>query len=159
MTVAVYPGTFDPITNGHLDIIERGLDVFDKLIVVVAYNSRKKGLFSVEERMDLIRQSVPDSRVEVDSFQGLLVDYAESRNAKVVLRGLRAVADFEYEFQMANMNRKLNKDMETFFMMSGAGNFYVSSSLVREVAALGGQIDDLVPPPVSPALRARFGDK
>ncbi|HIA03393.1 MAG TPA: pantetheine-phosphate adenylyltransferase [Myxococcales bacterium] len=158
MSLAIYPGTFDPITNGHIDIISRGLNVFDKLVVVVAYNARKTGLFSVEERVELIRQSVPDPRVDVDSFEGLLVDYAESMNAKVVLRGLRAVADFEFEFQMANMNRKLNNEMETFFMMSGAGNFYVSSSLVREVASLGGKIDDLVPLPVSRALKARFGD-
>ena len=158
MSLAIYPGTFDPITNGHIDIISRGLNVFDKLVVVVAYNARKTGLFSVEERVELIRQSVPDPRVTVDSFEGLLVDYAESMKAKVVLRGLRAVADFEFEFQMANMNRKLNNEMETFFMMSGAGHFYVSSSLVREVASLGGKIDDMVPLPVARALKARFGD-
>jgi pantetheine-phosphate adenylyltransferase len=158
MTVAIYPGTFDPITNGHVDIISRGLNVFDNLIVVVAYNTRKTGLFSVAERLDLIRQAVPDPRIEVDSFEGLLVDYVESKHAKVVLRGLRAVADFEYEFQMANMNRKLNNKLETFFMMSGAGNFYVSSSLVREVAALGGNIDDLVPLPVSQALKVRLSE-
>jgi pantetheine-phosphate adenylyltransferase len=154
---AVYPGSFDPITNGHLDIIQRSLAVFGELTIAVAYNQAKSGLFSVEERTDLIRKSVEGmGEIEVDAFDGLLVDYAKRIGAKVVIRGLRAVADFEYEFQMANMNRKLYPGMEACFMMTGAGLFYVSSSLVREVASLGGDIVDLVPPVVATALSEKF---
>jgi pantetheine-phosphate adenylyltransferase len=154
MSRAVYPGSFDPITNGHLDIIQRALKVFDEVTVLVAHNARKTGLFTTEERVQLIRESLaPDDNVLVESFEGLLVDYAAQRQINVVLRGLRAVADFEYEGQMANMNRHLYPQLETFFMMTSADNFYVSSSLVREVATLGGNISALVPPPVEKALR------
>ena len=154
MKRAVYPGSFDPITNGHMDIIHRGLGVFDELTVAVAQHPTKTGYFSVEERLQMIQEAIGDHpRVKVDSFQGLLVDYASAIGANVVLRGLRAVADFEYEFQMANMNRQLNSDIETCFMATGAGLFYVSSSLVREVATLGGDVEELVPPNVSIALK------
>ncbi len=156
MKRAVYPGSFDPITNGHMDIINRGLAVFDELTVAVAQHPTKTGYFSVEERLQMIQEAIGDHpRIQVDSFQGLLVDYASAIGANVVLRGLRAVADFEYEFQMANMNRQLNSDIETCFMATGAGLFYVSSSLVREVAALGGDVEELVPPNVSLALKKR----
>jgi len=155
--IVVYPGSFDPITNGHLDIIHRALKVFDDMTVLVAHNPNKRSLFSVEERKRLVSASVEnDPRIQVDSFEGLLVEYARSIGANVVLRGLRAVADFEYEFQMANMNRHLESQMETLFMMTGADNFYVSSSLVREAASLGGDIDDLVPPAVAKALSDRY---
>lgn len=159
MTVAVYPGSFDPITNGHVDIIERGLKVFDEVIVLIAYNERKTGMFSIEERTELIKAAMPVDTVRVDSWNGLLVNYLRQIGGHVVLRGLRAVADFEYENQMANMNRHLHPGMETIFMVTGADNFYVSSSLVREVAKLGGDIAALVPNPVAEALRTRFGAK
>lgn len=159
MTVAVYPGSFDPITNGHVDIIERGLKVFDEVIVLIAYNERKAGMFNIEERTELIKAAMPVDTVRVDSWNGLLVNYLRHIGGHVVLRGLRAVADFEYENQMANMNRHLHPGMETIFMVTGADNFYVSSSLVREVAKLGGDIAALVPAPVAKALRTRFGAK
>ena len=155
--VVIYPGSFDPITNGHLDIIERALNIFDEVNILVARNRHKKPMFDVEERMQLIRDSVNDDpRVSVTAFEGLLVDFARQINANVVLRGLRAVSDFEFEFQLSNMNRHLDSGVETLFMMTGAGNFYVSSSLVKEVAALGGDIDGLVPAPVARALKGRF---
>lgn len=154
---AIYPGSFDPITNGHLDVIRRALSLFGGLTVLIAKNAKKTGLFSLEERRRLILEAVDhDPRVTVDTFEGLLVDYARSIGARVVVRGLRAVADFEYEFQMANMNRHLHTGMETVFLVTSADNFYVSSSLVREVALLGGNIDDLVPPAVADALRAKI---
>ncbi len=157
MAKAVYPGSFDPLTNGHLDIIRRAVRIFDHVTVLVAHNPRKTGLFSVEERMQLIRSSVgDDDQVSVDNFTGLLVDYAKEKECHVVLRGLRAVADFEYEGQMANMNRHLYSELETFFMMTSGDNFYVSSSLVREVAMLGGDIKDLVPPAAFKALHRKF---
>ena len=157
MTQTVYPGSFDPITHGHLDIIRRGVTVFGSLRVAVSHNTKKKSLFSVSERKQLIRESVGDDpRVEVDAFEGLLVDYCGRVGATVVLRGLRAVADFEYEYQMANMNRQLSPGIETCFMVAGAGHFYVSSSLVREVAMLGGSIEDLVPAPVARALQNKY---
>lgn len=157
MTKAIYPGSFDPITNGHIDIIQRGLTIFDEIVVAIAHNVRKQGLFDVHERLELIQESLAgETRVTVDAFDGLLVEYAQNVGAKALIRGLRAVSDFEYEFQMANMNRKLNKNIDTVFMMTGAGHFYLSSSLVREVAALNGDIADLVPPPVARALQKRF---
>ncbi len=160
-TVAVYPGSFDPITRGHTAIIESGLVAFEKVIVAVLNNDSKAPLFSVEERMDLIRESVLDmgadpKRVEVDRFDGLLVNYATSRDARVILRGLRAVADFEYELQMANMNRHLNSEIETVFIMANDAYFYVASNLVKEVARLGGDVSELVPEPVLPKLLAKF---
>jgi len=159
--IAVYPGSFDPITKGHTAILASGLVAFEKIIVAVLNNEGKQPLFSVAERMELIRESVVDmgadpDRIEVDSFDGLLVNYAKSRNARVVLRGLRAVADFEYELQMANMNRHLNPDIETVFIMANDAYFYVASNLVKEVARLGGDVADLVPAPVLPRLLAKF---
>ena len=154
----IYPGSFDPLTNGHLSLIHRALRMFDKVIVAVAHNPNKKNaFFSLEERKQLIRESLPDEpRVEVDSFEGLLVHYARQKGVMVVLRGLRAVSDFEYEFQMANMNRKLDKQLETVFVMTGEDYFYISSQLVREVASLGGDVNGLVPPCVLAKLHERY---
>jgi len=158
MRTAIYPGSFDPITNGHLSLVRRGLELFDKLIVAIAVNPKKTPLFSTEERREMISGAINDPRVEVDAFEGLLVKYAERRGVPVVLRGLRAVSDFEYEFQMANMNRKLASNrIETFFMMTGEDYFYISSQLVREAAAMGGNVEGLVPKNVLEKLHARFG--
>ena len=159
MAVGIYPGSFDPLTNGHLSIIKRGLLVFEKLIVAIATNPKKTPLFSVEERAQLIREACNDPRVEVDHFQGLLVDYARKRGVHTILRGLRAVSDFEYEFQMANMNRKLEPKFDTVFMMTGEDYFYISSQLVREVAALGGDVAGLVPATVLSKLHTKLGRK
>ncbi|MEW6431009.1 MAG: pantetheine-phosphate adenylyltransferase [Myxococcota bacterium] len=160
MRTAIYPGSFDPLTNGHLSLIQRGLKVFDKLIVAIAVNPRKTPLFSVEERRELILGAVNDDpRVEVDDFQGLLVDYAKQRQAYVVLRGLRAVSDFEFEFQLANMNRRLAPDLETVFMMTGEDYFYISSNIVREVASFGGNVEGIVPPNVLEKLKSKFARK
>ena len=160
MSTAIYPGSFDPITNGHVSIIKSGLVVFDKLIVAVLSNPKKKPLFSVDERITMIRESVGDAgNIEVDSFEGLLVDYCDAKGARVVLRGLRAVADFEYELQMANMNRHLNTKVETVFLMANDAYFYVSSNLVKEAATLGGDVHKLVPPSVAPKLVAKLGRK
>src|SRR5690554_8059124 len=145
--IAIYPGTFDPMTNGHVSILNRGLRVFDKVIVALAVNIRKTPLFDVEERAELIKTSFPTDRVEVDTFEGLLVEYARSRNVPVILRGLRAISDFEYELQMANMNRKLDDEIDTVFMMTEESDFYVSSSLVKEVARFGGKLEGVVAPP------------
>ena len=159
--IAVYPGSFDPITKGHTAILKSGLVAFERIIVAVLNNETKKPLFSVAERMDMIREAaeemgVEPERIEVDSFDGLLVNYARSRDARVILRGLRAVADFEYELQMANMNRHLNPDVETVFIMADDAYFYVASTLVKEVARLGGDVADLVPSAVQPRLLAKF---
>jgi pantetheine-phosphate adenylyltransferase len=159
MATAIYPGSFDPLTNGHVSLIQRGLRMFDKLIVAVLVNPKKTPLFTVEERRQQITDAINDPRVEVDDFQGLLVDYAKKRGINVMLRGLRAVSDFEYEFQMANMNRKLDPSFETVFMMTGEDYFYISSQLVREVASLGGDVQGLVPPNVFARLRERFPAK
>lgn len=157
MRAAIYPGSFDPLTNGHLSLIQRGLAVFDKIIVSIAVNPKKTPLFTVDERKGFIREALKnDPRVEVDDFQGLLVDYARRKKVGVVLRGLRAVSDFEFEFQMANMNRSLSPDLETVFMMTGEDYFYISSNLVREVAAFDGDVSGFVPANVLAALRARF---
>ena len=146
MRVAIYPGSFDPITNGHLDIITRGAKVFDKLIVGVLVNIDKVGLFSIKERVELIKRVTKDlDNVEVLSFEGLLVDFARLHNSKVILKGLRTMSDFEYEFQMALMNSKLNPDIETVFMMTSSAYSYVSSSSVKQVAKFGGSINGLVP--------------
>ena len=154
---AIYPGSFDPITNGHVDILQRTLQLFDNVIVAIAHNVRKKPLFSIEERRDFIMQSVGHTpRVEVDSFEGLLIDYAKKRGAVAVVRGLRAVSDFEYEFQMANMNRKLSRQVEAVFLMTNEENFYISSRLVREVATFGGDVSGLVPAPVLVALKQKL---
>jgi len=159
MRLAIYPGSFDPLTNGHLSLIQRGLKMFDRLIVAIAVNPKKTPLFSREERQELIREACADPRVEVDDFQGLLVDYARSRSVNVIIRGLRAVSDFEYEFQLANMNRKLAPEVETVFMMTGEDYFYISSQLVREVASFGGDVKGLVPDNVMKKLREKFGTK
>jgi pantetheine-phosphate adenylyltransferase len=159
MSTAIYPGSFDPLTNGHLSIIKGALVVVDRLIVAVLNNPKKQSLFSVEERIDLIREAVgaDAARIEVDSFGGLLVDYCRRKDVKVVVRGLRAVADFEYELQMANMNRHLYEDMETVFLMANDAYFYVSSNIVKEAASLGGDVSALVPPNVSLRLKAKLG--
>ncbi len=156
---AIYPGSFDPLTNGHLSLIQRGLEIFDGLVVAVANNPDKKPLFTVRERTELIREAVGDDRrVEVDSFDGLLVDYAKRRGTHTVLRGLRAVSDFEYEFQLANMNRKLDPQFDSVFVMTGEDYFYVSAKLVREVSRFGGDVSGLVPKNVLRALeRKRAG--
>ena len=154
--VAIYPGSFDPLTNGHLSLIQRGLDIFDGLIVAVANNPDKAPLFSFQERMELIHGAVGEEpRVEVDTFDGLLVDYAKRRGIHTVLRGLRAVSDFEYEFQLANMNRKLDPQFDSVFVMTGEDYFYVTSKLVREVSRFGGDVSGLVPPNVQAALRRK----
>lgn len=155
--IAVVPGSFDPVTFGHLDIIKRGASVFDEIHVVVLNNSSKKPLFSVEERMDLIRQvtsSIPN--VQVDSFSGLLVDYASSVNANAIVRGLRAVSDFEYEMQITSMNRVLDEKIETFFIMTNNQFSFLSSSIVKEVAKYGGDIAEFVPKQVELALKKKF---
>ncbi|MET0285202.1 MAG: pantetheine-phosphate adenylyltransferase [Polyangiales bacterium] len=159
MSIAIYPGSFDPLTMGHLSIIKGALVVVDKLVVAVLNNPNKKSMFSVEERIDLIREAVgaDADRIEVDSFGGLLVDYCRRKNVKVVVRGLRAVADFEYELQMANMNRHLYEEMETVFLMANDAYFYVSSNIVKEAASLGGDVSALVPPNVSLRLKAKLG--
>lgn len=156
--VAVYPGSFDPITNGHLDIINRGLEVFDTLIVAVARNSEKNALFSIEERVDMIRETLGDNpRLKVDSFKGLLIDYVARQEARVILRGLRAVSDFEYEFQIAQMNHTVQEQVETLFMMTSVPYGYLSSSIVKEVASLNGPIESFVPRAVKEALDKKFG--
>ena len=158
MRIAVYPGSFDPLTNGHLDIIRRGTGLFDRLFVAVLENEGKSPLFSVAERMELIAQSTADiPGVEVHSFSGLLVDFMRRMNAKVVVRGIRAVSDYEYELQMALMNRELHAQVETIFMLPAVEFTYVSSRLVKEVFRLGGDITRLVPPPVLESLKARLG--
>ena len=157
--IAVYPGSFDPITYGHLDIIERGLEVFDKIIIAVARNSEKKELFTAAERIQHIEVAIGDNpRVTVDTFDGLLVDYVVSKGAKVILRGLRAVSDFEYEFQIAQMNHNLKSEVETLFMMTSVPYGYLSSSIVKEVAGLKGPIESLVPPVVRKALAEKFSN-
>ena len=153
MTLAVYPGTFDPITNGHVDILRRSLKIFDRVVVALAENVRKAPLFSIDERRKLIADALGgDARLEIDAFQGLLADYCRRRGASVVIRGLRALADFEYEFQSAHMNRRLAPDVETLFLMTSEESFYVSSSLVKEVALMGGDVSGLVPAGVVAAL-------
>ena len=154
--VAIFPGSFDPITNGHLDLIARGSRLVERLIVAVLRNESKQALFSVEERIEIVREVVrPFPKVQVESFDGLLVDYAASRGANLILRGIRAVSDYEYELQMAMMNRKLNPNVETVFMMPAVAYSYLSSRLVREIAQLGGPITGLVPPLVEERLRAK----
>jgi pantetheine-phosphate adenylyltransferase len=154
--VAIYPGSFDPITNGHLDLIERGAAFFDKLIVSILRNDEKQALFSVEERMEMLSEVVGGfSNVEVGSFDGLLVDYAAQNGASVILRGIRAVSDYEYELQMALMNRRLRPEIETVFLMAGEAHSFVSSRLVKEVIRLRGNISGLVPPSVEGRLRKR----
>lgn len=155
--IAVVPGSFDPITNGHLDIIKRAADVFDVVYVAVLNNSAKNPLFSLEERMTLIAEvtkHIPN--IQIDSSSGLLIDYAKSKNAKAIVRGLRAVSDFEYEMQITSMNRVLDENIETFFIMTKNQYSFLSSSIVKEVAKYGGKIHELVPPAVEEALKEKF---
>lgn len=157
MRSALYPGSFDPLTNGHLSLIHRGLKMFDRVVVAIAANPKKVPLFSVAERRELIGEAVGhDPRVEIADFDGLMVSYAARRGLTVVLRGLRAVSDFEYEFQLANMNRKLAPNLETVFMMTGEDYFYISSNLVREVASLGGDVTGMVPTNVLEGLKKKY---
>jgi pantetheine-phosphate adenylyltransferase len=156
--IAVYPGTFDPITMGHLDIIDRSLNLFDKVIITIATNTAKKPLFTVEERLAMIRECFPasDERLEFDTIDGLLVDYAYTKGAKAIIRGLRAVSDFDYEFQLALMNRKLERDVDTLFLMPGLRWIFISSSIIKDAARHGGDISDMVPVSVSEKLRKKF---
>lgn len=155
--LAIYPGSFDPLTNGHLSLIQRGLKIFDGLVVAVANNPAKKPLFTLEERERFILEAVAgDPRVEVDHFESLLVDFTKKRDIHLVLRGLRAVSDFEYEFQLANMNGKLDPELESVFVMTGQDYFYVTGSLVREVASYGGDVSGLVPANVAAGLARKF---
>ncbi|MFS0552980.1 pantetheine-phosphate adenylyltransferase [Brevibacillus sp. 179-C9.3 HS] len=159
MAIAVCSGSFDPVTYGHLDIIARGANVFDKVIVAVLINSKKNSLFSVEERVELLRQVTADMKnVEVDSFDGLLIDYMNKKGAQVIVRGLRAVSDFEYEMQVASINKKLDENIETFFMMTNNQYSYLSSSIVKEVAKYKASVADLVPPIVEEALKRKLAE-
>lgn len=158
MTKAVYPGSFDPLTFGHLDVVERSVRLFDRVVMAILTNPAKEALFSVEERCDMIDKAVRKRfpNVEVDVFHGLLVDYAREKDAQVIVRGIRAVTDYEYEFQMALMNRRLAPEIETVFMMPAEQYSYLSSRLVKEIASLGGSVEGLVPPQVEKRLRKRF---
>lgn len=154
---AVYPGSFDPITNGHVDIIRRGLEFFDHILVAVLENPKKESLFSTKERVEMIQEIfAEDEKVEVKAFQGLLVDFANANDSKMIIRGLRAISDFEYEFQMALMNRKLDPDIETLFMMPSLNYSFLSSRLVKEVSMLGGCLEGLVPEAVEDKLKDKY---
>ena len=163
MRTAVYPGSFDPITKGHTSILASGMKAFDRIVVAVLHNPNKTAMFTVDERIEMIRESTEEmgygDRIVVDRFDGLLVEYCRQSNAQVILRGLRAVADFEYELQMANMNRHLNPDVETVFIMADDAYFYVSSNLVKEAARLGGNVDELVPGAVGERLAAKLAER
>ena len=156
--IAVYPGTFDPVTRGHLDIIHRALNLFDRVIVAVAVNASKQPVFSLEERMEMIRRCFPEDeqRIEVDSVSGLIVDYAYTKGATAIIRGLRAVSDFDYEFQLALMNRRIEREVETVFLMTGFRWIYISSSIIKDAARHGGDVSGLVPDHVCERLRERF---
>lgn len=154
---AIYPGSFDPVTNGHIDLVKRALEIFDEIIVVVAVNSEKNALFTLEERLDFLRQAFAGLKeVGVDSFEGLTVEYAQSRKARTIIRGLRATSDFDYEFQMALTNRHLSKNVDTVFLMPSESYFYLSSRLVKEIAQLRGDISQFVPPNVESMLKERI---
>lgn len=154
---AIYPGFFDPITNGHLSVIKRGLEIFDKLIIGILNNPQKIPLFSIEERILMIREAVKgDENVEIDTFDGLLVDYAVKKGSNVILRGLRAMSDFEYEFQLALMNRKLNRHIQSLFLMTDYKWFYTSSTIIKEAASFGGDVSGLVPRFVNQKLKEKF---
>lgn len=155
--IAIYPGSFDPVTNGHIDIITRGLKIFDRIIVTILENPSKTLLFSLRERVDLLSESLKGiDNVEVASYNGLLVDFAKQRNAVAILRGMRAVSDFEYEFQMALMNRKLERDIQTVFLMTGLRWIFTSSSIIKEAAKFGGDIESMVPEVVKNRLEEKF---
>ena len=157
--IAVYPGTFDPITNGHLSIVNRALKIFDKLIIAILNNPQKEPLFSIEERISMIKDVLRSkSNIEVDVFDGLLVDYVLKKKSNVILRGIRALSDFEYEFQMALMNRKLNRDVQSVFLMTDYKWFYISSTIIKEAASFNGDISGLVPPSVCEKLKEKFGN-
>jgi pantetheine-phosphate adenylyltransferase len=156
--IAIYPGSFDPVTNGHLDIAERGLKLFDKVIVAILQNPVKSFLFTVEERLEMLEVSFQKyPNIEVETFDGLLVDYAAKRNSHAILRGMRAVSDFEYEFQLALMNRRLNREVQTVFLMTGFRWIFTSSSIIKEAARFGGDIKDMVPSIVNQKLKDKFG--
>ena len=156
--LAIYPGTFDPITNGHLSVLNRALKIFDKLIIAILTNPQKTPLFTVEERIHMIKASIKDKpNIEVESFDGLLVDYVVTKNSNIILKGLRAMSDFEYEFQMALMNRKLNRDIQSVFLMTDYKWFYISSTIIKEAARFGGDISGLAPPIVCKKLQEKFG--
>ena len=158
--VAIYPGSFDPITNGHIDMVERGLRLFDKIIICILCNPGKETLFTIEERLEMIRKSLKKfPNIEIDSFDGLLVDYGAKRNADAILRGMRAVSDFEYEFQLALMNRKLNRKIQTVFLMTDFRWIFTSSSIIKEAARFGGDITGMVPPIVNQKLKKKFNFK
>jgi pantetheine-phosphate adenylyltransferase len=155
--IAVYPGSFDPITNGHMDLLQRALKIFDHIIVAVAWNPTKQCLFTIEERMEMIRESLKDvPQVSIDTFTGLLVNYARNKKARAILRGLRAVTDFEYEFQLAMMNRRLEPEIETVFLMTGLRWVFLSSSILKEAAIHGGNIEGMVPEIVYQNLKKKF---
>lgn len=155
--VAIYPGSFDPVTNGHVDIVQRGRTLFDEIIVAILHNPNKKGLFSIDERMDMLKESMKGiSGISFDTFSGLLVDYANQSGANAILRGMRAVSDFEYEFQMALMNKKLNRDIQTVFLMTGLRWIFTSSSIIKEAAQFGGDISDMVPPVVNQKIIEKY---
>lgn len=156
--IAIYPGSFDPVTNGHIDIVERGLKLFDKIIVSILYNPKKNYLFSLKERLEMLKDCMKKFKnVEIDSFDGLLVDYAASRKAHAILRGLRAMSDFEYEFQMALMNRRLNREVQTVFLMTGLRWIFTSSSIIKEAVQFGGNINGMVPTLVQKKLKQKLG--
>jgi len=156
--IAIYPGSFDPVTNGHIDIAERGLKLFDKIIVAILLNPVKEFLFTVEERVEMLEQSFKDyPDITVETFDGLLVDYAARRKSIAILRGMRAVSDFEYEFQLALMNRRLKREIQTVFLMTGLQWIFTSSSIIKEAARFGGDITSVVPPPVNRKLKEKFG--
>jgi pantetheine-phosphate adenylyltransferase len=154
---AIYPGSFDPVTNGHIDIVERGLKIFDKIIVAILYNPNKASLFNLEERLEMLKDCLKKFKnVEIDNFDGLLVNYAAQREANAILRGLRAMSDFEYEFQMALMNRRLNREVQTVFLMTGLRWIFTSSSIIKEAIQFGGNIDGMVPSLVQEKLVQKF---
>jgi pantetheine-phosphate adenylyltransferase len=156
--IAIYPGSFDPVTNGHLDILERGLKLFDKIILAILTNPKKTFLFTLEERIEMLEECLKDfPNVEIDTFDGLTVDFAAQCKAQGILRGLRAMSDFEYEFQMALMNRRLNREVQTVFLMTGLRWIYTSSSIIKEAAQFGGNIEGMAPPFVEDKIKKKFG--
>jgi pantetheine-phosphate adenylyltransferase len=159
LTIAIYPGSFDPLTNGHLSLVERGLAVFDKIIVSVAINPNKITLFSLDERLELLKQSLahlPSDKIEITAFNGLTVNFAKAKGASAILRGLRGSADFEYEYQLAVINRHLEAQVQTVFLMADHHWFFISSSMIKEAASLGANIDELVPPAVASSLKLKY---